>query len=231
MFIDPFGATGVPFSKVEEILASKTSEILLNFDADGLNRIRKAKESANADQNLDAVFGTTEWRNLKLDDIGMREACQELSRYYRERLTSIQGVEYTFSFEMGNKAGSLDFFLIFASRHEKGLEVMKEAMKAVDRSCTYSFYDSHSGQQCLWRLDEPNMFIEPLVDQFRGQTVLYDDVRKWILCNTPLISFKRDLLQAAAKQDLLVPIGHDGNPNQNRLQFPEGKVKFIRFME
>ncbi len=38
VFIDPFGATGAPFSVVADILSSSRSEVLINLDADGISR-------------------------------------------------------------------------------------------------------------------------------------------------------------------------------------------------
>ncbi len=57
VFIDPFGATGVSFSKVSEILESPCSEVLINLDADGIGRIYKAKEKANHENLLNDIFG------------------------------------------------------------------------------------------------------------------------------------------------------------------------------
>ena len=56
VFIDPFGATGVPFSTVKQLLASPCSEVLLNLDADGIGRIFHAGERAAHEQNLNAIF-------------------------------------------------------------------------------------------------------------------------------------------------------------------------------
>ncbi|HZL14022.1 MAG TPA: three-Cys-motif partner protein TcmP, partial [Verrucomicrobiae bacterium] len=38
-FIDPFGATGLPFKIITEILQHSTCEILLNLDSDGIGRL------------------------------------------------------------------------------------------------------------------------------------------------------------------------------------------------
>ena len=52
VFIDPFGATGVPFSTVAQLLRSPCSEVLINLDADGIARIFQAGESADHETNL-----------------------------------------------------------------------------------------------------------------------------------------------------------------------------------
>src|ERR1044071_3825456 len=42
-FIDPFGATGVPFSHVAEILKHRSCEVLINLDSDGIGRLVAAQ--------------------------------------------------------------------------------------------------------------------------------------------------------------------------------------------
>lgn len=64
VFIDPFGATGVPFSVVSELLQSRCSEILINLDADGITRIFHAGEHAAHEQNLNRIFAGDEWKTL-----------------------------------------------------------------------------------------------------------------------------------------------------------------------
>ncbi len=61
VFIDPFGATGVPFTIVADILKSSRSEVLINFDADGIARIYRAEDRANSTVLLDEIFGTHDW--------------------------------------------------------------------------------------------------------------------------------------------------------------------------
>lgn len=60
VFIDPFGATGVPFTVVAALLKSPCSEVLLNLDADGIARIFKAGESADYERNLNEIFAGNE---------------------------------------------------------------------------------------------------------------------------------------------------------------------------
>lgn len=43
-FIDPFGATGLPFNVVAEILSHRTCEVLLNLDSDGIGRLITAQQ-------------------------------------------------------------------------------------------------------------------------------------------------------------------------------------------
>lgn len=58
-FIDPFGATGVPFQAVSDILSSDTCEILLNLDSDGIARLMGADKIGKNIQHLNQIFGDT----------------------------------------------------------------------------------------------------------------------------------------------------------------------------
>ena len=55
------GATGVPIQDVVELMNSETTEVLLNFDADGIARIYKAGASANHEPILDVIYGDRTW--------------------------------------------------------------------------------------------------------------------------------------------------------------------------
>ena len=55
VFIDPFGATGAPFSAVSEILTSGCSEVLINVDADG-SREYSARRTKRTMKNYSSQY-------------------------------------------------------------------------------------------------------------------------------------------------------------------------------
>lgn len=63
-FIDPFGATGLPFNVISEILSYRSCEVLLNLDSDGIGRLITAQEFEKNQQNLDSLFGDQSWKEL-----------------------------------------------------------------------------------------------------------------------------------------------------------------------
>lgn len=96
VFIDPFGATGVPFSTVRDILSLRTAEVLINLDADGIDRILNAGESANADAHLTSLFGDDVWRKELNKYANQESRCksdseplQTLSSWNRRRQVSV----------------------------------------------------------------------------------------------------------------------------------------------
>ncbi|MGB8599991.1 MAG: three-Cys-motif partner protein TcmP, partial [Burkholderiales bacterium] len=61
-FIDPFGAKGIPFEEIKNLLAQETSEVLINFDSDGIGRIFLAGKDANHEKILNEIFGDESWK-------------------------------------------------------------------------------------------------------------------------------------------------------------------------
>lgn len=127
-FIDPFGATGLPFSVIQEILSHRSCEVLLNLDSDGIARIFKASDFAKNHAHLDALFGGNCWQTALNPNAAIRELSAQILTLYKQRLRSISGVRYVFAFAMHEVSGKLTYHLVFASQHPLGLEKMKEAM-------------------------------------------------------------------------------------------------------
>ena len=72
-----------------------------------------------------------------------RLAGRRILELYLSRLRSIRNVRYVFPFGMSKSGRLIDYFLIFASQHHRGLEKMKEAMKRIDQTGEYRFSDAH----------------------------------------------------------------------------------------
>jgi three-Cys-motif partner protein len=189
VFADPFGATGVPFTSIERILATDRSELFLNFDSDGLLRILKARGAGRADTNLTAIFGDESCRDeLRLDEQPLVLARRALNLFKR-RLRSIEGVDYVFPFEMQRHQGSPDYHLIFASKHRLGLEKMKEAMRAVAKEqAGFEFCDASARTGSLFRFDRPADWAAIVQSAFSGRTVPAETVWDFVLNETLLVN-------------------------------------------
>jgi three-Cys-motif partner protein len=194
VFLDPFGATGAPFNSVAEILNSPCSEVLINLDADGVSRIFAAKQNANHEEVLTEIFGDMSWRAVMRDDQSFEMQCRKVLQLYKERLWTLPGVKYIFEVEMQGATGTLNYFLVFASKHPLGLMKMKEAMKSIAQNGTYKFADADVGQTALFRFDEPEVYHMKLYEAFKGQKIGYDsrndEVTAFALNHTPFVDAK-----------------------------------------
>lgn len=225
VFIDPFGATGFPWEAVKRILASKTSEIILNFDADGMARIASAGQDANADQILTTIFGGEEWRDRLKGLTTLRDKGLALLSLYKEKLRSVPNVKYIFAFEMASSTSNIDYFLLFASQHPVGLMKMKESMRDLDKDGRYRFSDAEQHQPALFRYDQPEDWVNRFVDAFDGKDITLDEALTYILNETPFFTVAKLLGAVEAKGFLIV---ESTNPKRRKGTFPKDATQRLQ---
>lgn len=230
VFIDPFGATGAPFACVADILRSRSSEVLINLDADGIARIFRAGDAANRDILLTEIFGNTSWQQSLSPDESFDVLCRQVLDLYKHRLRSLPGIGYAFAFEMRGKADSLSYFLVFASGHPLGLEKMKEAMKSIDQGGAYAFCDANVGQSLLFRFDDPAEFARRLFERHKGKRVPYEELRDYALNDTPFANPKR-MLKWIEENDLIESVDLLPGKTRRKGTFSEDAVKAIMFRQ
>lgn len=222
-FIDPFGATGVPFPHVAEILKYRSCEVLINLDSDGIGRLVAAQSIEKNKDHLDAIFGGNMWKDRLDPRAPMLTLCAQVLALYKERLRSLQNIDYSFAFAMKSKLGTLNYHLVFASQLAIGLRKMKEAMKAVDKSGSYSFSDDTVGQGRLWDFSDPEQPANRMLSQLGGSWRPYKDFDDFALNETPFANPKSMLqhLKSSGKTE----VQWLGNPS--RTGFPEERIRFI----
>lgn len=230
VFVDPFGANGAPFDVIQQILSSEKSEVLINFDADGIDRIRHAGEYANAEENLNLIFGGQRWKAVPWDAMTARDRWLKCVELYKEALLTQTQANYVYSFEMGQDVNRVDYFLVFATQNAKGLIAMKEVMRQMSQDSGFRFYDTHHGQGKLMQFDDSEEWVEPFYQNFRGRTVPYEEVERWVLNETPLISYVKALLRPAWKKGYIEAVAKPGMKIREG-DFPKEKTQTIRFKE
>jgi three-Cys-motif partner protein len=223
-FIDPFGATGLPFNVIQEILSHRSCEVLLNLDSDGIARIFKASDFAKNQAHLDALFGGGCWQTVLNPNADMRELSAQILTLYKQRLRSIPGVKYVFAFAMHEASGRLTYHLVFASQHPLGLEKMKEAMECVDKTGSYSFCDATAGQpELFFDFRQPESFAKRMQVALGGTPRPYGDFNDYALNETPFRNPK-SMLEVLNRQGL-VEVRWSGPPAKRG--FPAEKITSI----
>jgi three-Cys-motif partner protein len=223
-FIDPFGATGVPFSHVAEILKHRSCEILINLDSDGIGRLVATQSIEKNQDHLESIFGGNVWKNTLDPRAPMLTLCSQVLTLYKERLRSLRNVNYTFAFTMKSRLGTLNYHLVFASQRALGLTKMKEAMKAVDKSGSYSFSDDTVGQQRFWDFSDPEQPANRMSTQLGGTWRPYQDFEDFALNETPFANPKSMFKHLASKGKMEVQ--WQGQPSKTG--FPEERIKAIK---
>lgn len=232
-FLDPFGATGVPFSAVAELLQSPSSELLLNFDGDGVARILRASQT-NATSQIDEIYGGDIWRGRLEGIANFAEQCREALHLYQERLHSLPQLKYTFPFEMQKTNTAIDYWLVFASKHPLGIEKMKEAMKRPAQNGEYRFCDAIAqSEQIRLELDfnehDVPKYAPLLLKEFAGQKLTvnpYALPRDFALNKTPLLNPKKMLVLLENQELLRVT---SSNPKRRRGTFKEEDISSLHF--
>lgn len=223
-FIDPFGISHTPYSHLQKILSFPKTEVFVNLMYEQLNRFLGLAEW---EPHLDELFGEPTWRALR-DVVGAQNRRVAIIEYFRRRLRDA-GAEYVLIFEMRNERDATDYLLFFATKSDKGLEVMKEAMWQVDRSGGFSFSDyTYSAGPMLI---EPSPNYDSLQSQlkrhFDGQLVPIETIKRFVLASTSFFRFKSEALkpmEAAGSIEVVPPPG-----KRHRLGgYPDGsQIRFI----
>jgi three-Cys-motif partner protein len=222
-FIDPFGATGVPFTHVAKILKHRSCEVLINLDSDGIGRLAAAQSIEKNQKNLDAIFGGDMWKSSLNPRAKLPLVCSQVLALYKSRLRSLPGVEYIFAFAMRSRREMLNYHLVFASHHWLGLEKMKETMKAVDQSGSYSFSDDTVGQGYFDFSDAADPATK-MLNELGGKWRPYGDYRKFALNESPFSNPKSMLKYLKSLEK--VEVEWLGKPSTTG--FPEERIKFIK---
>ena len=218
-FIDPFGISGIPLELIARLLSSDKCELFVTFMADPLNRFSKA---GNIDQHCVELFGTDAYRQA--------QGIPGLVDLYEAQLRDVAKFPFVREFQMIRTDGHPAYYLIHATRSEKGVEKMKDAMWNVDPGSGLSFSDRHAGQASLF--EGQHVILGPLraalLTRFAGTQVSVDEVARFTLLNTiyhPGRHLKRLTLKPLEAEGLLTVV--DPKPGRRRGTYPEGTI--IRF--
>jgi len=134
-------------------------EVLIYFPLSYLNRFVGRAGQAAA---FTTLYGTDEWR--RAIDLQGAERQRFLLDLFQQQLVAQCGLTDVRSFEIVTATPNAGYDLVFGTRHELGLERMKEAMWTMDPVAGVRFVDSTSAQGTLF---EPEPDTRALAQAFR----------------------------------------------------------------
>ena len=183
--VDPFGWTGIPLSVLSDLMKRPSTEILVNFMFEEINRFINHPDQGH---NFDGLFGCEEWRQA--DRRAGRERKKFIVDLYREQLIQRAGARHVRSFEMRNQRNTTDYYLFFASNNRLGLSRMKEAMWKVAPGGGYSFSDATDfGQNVLFEPEPDRHALRQLIAaRFGKQRVRVQQVENFVVDDTPFLA-------------------------------------------
>jgi three-Cys-motif partner protein len=184
-FIDPFGYTKAPMSLAGSFLTFDRCEALIFLPLSFIVRFVGREGQENA---MNSLFGSERWReaiNLKGEERGAF-----LLGLFEEQLGSQSGVAHVRSFELRTADGN-DYRLVFATQHDKGLELIKDAMWSVDplEGTRYVATRTDDGQEVLFSSDADALDTSPLLahlrEKFGMEWFTIEQAQKATLLETP----------------------------------------------
>lgn len=218
-FLDPFGFSGLPMKLIGRMMNYDKCEVLITFMVGFVRRfLDELREPV-----LNDLFATEEWKKTR-DIADPDERLRFLLDLYERQLRNVGGATYVRNFEMKGPYNQVIYYLIYGTKHWKGLEAMKEAMYRVDRRGTYRFSDLTDIRQhyLIDYANEPQwtqQAAEIVYEKFRGQTVPEGEVHEFVITGTPFI-YRKPILQHLEKCS---PSKITGVTNRKRaFSYPEG---------
>ena len=170
---------------IRDLLASQKCEVLFNFMYDSVNRFI-TDERPETSQSFNPLFGVETIDNELATALGGAHRKQFLVDLCKKQLQAVGGFNFVHSFEMMNSArGRTQCYLMFGTRHTKGLRAMKDAMWALDPVSGVCF-SGFAGDQLVLFEPEPN--TEPLraalVRRFGHQSVSIEAIDHFVIHET-----------------------------------------------
>jgi len=217
-FLDPFGFSGFPMDLIGRMMSYEKCEVLITFMEGFVNRFTdEMREPA-----LNELYATDEWKKIReIADPNQRQ--RFLLDLYERQLKNVGGARYVRSFGMISRHNQPLYYLVFGTKHWRGLEVMKEAMFKVDRRGTYKFSDlTDVNQTYLLDYGTEHAWVpaaaNAVYNEFRRRTVAESAVHQFVVTKTPYI-YRKSVLEYLEKASPAKIIDVTGR--QKRFSYPE----------
>ena len=222
-FIDPFGWVDVPFSIVARILEYPKSEVLITFMLDELKRFVGEKVLWN---NLTVYFGNENWKPAIMLSGADRE--KHLIETYVENLKTLASAKYVRTFRMINMRHQTDYYLVYATKHIKGLDKMKESMWKVGTVGDFQFADATAYSRQI-EFSQPDFAagVEQIFGEFRGRKVPIEMIERLVIEKTAFYSgnFRTPILGELMEDARACLItGVEGRKRQKSGEYPKGSL-------
>ena len=227
LFIDPFGSAGFSMQVLARLSRHSRIDVLINFNYLDLNHWILPDQVKHG--TLDRLYGGNRWRPA-IEMIG-DDRKEFLIREYGLALQDA-GWRST-NFEMINNHNQTQYYLVFATRHQRGMQVIKAAMRSVSPDGLYRYADRTNPAQLRFiglGMDEEYAaeLAEHLHVRYRGTAVpkeeLIDiDVAWHPRWNERDLTASLRLLESASPPRILDVRNSDGRPRK-RNSYPAGCV-------
>ncbi len=212
-FVDPFGFAGIPFSIIENILKRPRAEALITFMVDSINRFLEHPDEIIT-QHIIEAYGCDEPLQIAKES-GSRVS--KLRALYQKKLEGI--ARFVRYFEMRDRNNRTQYYLFFATNHERGHLKMKEAMWKTDESGQFTFSDATDpGQIVLFESNPIPILAEKLLSNFQNKPNISGlQIRKFIENKTAFLKKHMTvLLKEMEAADKIIVSGNKSDGKKRR---------------
>jgi three-Cys-motif partner protein len=175
VMVDPFGVGQTPMSVIAGILENPKSEVFISFMWEWINRFKGQPEF---DKPLTELYGTDAWKGYA--KLPSAEQKTFLYALYEEQLRKA-GAKHVTYFELLKRERHV-YTIFFATKHPKGMDLMKASIWKADKTGHYQFRGRDEAELML-DIDRPN--LEPLQRElqaaFAGKEISIEEVIEWAM--------------------------------------------------
>jgi three-Cys-motif partner protein len=186
-FLDQFGYGAVSMDLIRRILSYPQCEVFTYLNYKDMNRWITDDNKAEA---FTRAYGGDEWRDAR--DLPAKQRRDLLLEKYKWALETRAAAKYVVSFLMYDMTGIPLYWLLFCTNNLRGLEEMKRAMWAVDKTGEFRFSDRDdpSQLQLLEKAYSEDWLVETLSRDLMRKTMTAYEVKEYVLTKTPCYLFK-----------------------------------------
>lgn len=221
-FIDPFGFSGVPMSTIRDLLSADGCEVLFNFMIQDVNRF-VTSHNPEIGHHFAELFGTDQKSLGQFQYLRGNERTDRLRDFYRNQLRNECAFFHVSSFGVKNvNRGRLAYYLMFGTRHYRGVEVMKNAMWTV-APFTGTLFEGFAGQEPVLFELEPDLgtLRRNILREFDGTDTYSEVIRRFVLLETDYkYSHCTEVLKELEKENIIKCL----SGRQKGLSYPDGSL-------
>lgn len=221
VFLDQFGYSQVPMDLIERILQHPQCEVFsyLNY-----KRLSQFIGDVDKQKGISRAWGSESWREA-LELVGGAKR-NFLKESYKQELRDGAGAKFVLDFAMCGQDGTILYWLFFCTNNLRGIEEMKRAMWKLDDSGAFRFSDRDDPDQLrLLSGCTQEWLAGELEYHLRGREMLVQEIKEFVLTDTPCYLFKQ-ALKILEREDRIVVM--DSPVGRRSGTFPSNDIR-IRF--
>lgn len=220
VMVDPFGVGQTPMSVIGRILENPKSEVFISYMWEWINRFKGQPEF---ERPLIELYGSDAWKGY----INLPKPQQKAFLYelYESQLRKA-GAKFVTYFEL-LKGGRHVYTIFFATKHPKGMDLMKGSIWKADKTGNYQFRGRDETELTL-DLDRPNLapLQREIQEAFGGGDVSIERVTEW--ARTDATDYHsghvKSALRAMETKGTVTDARRDGNEKRRKGTFPDGTM-------